>query len=160
MNIAELHANEELRNQEFPVTANKVFMAHAAVCPLPQRVSEAMQNQAAEATQDEQEQAFGHAEIKETRQVAAQLIGADLEEVALVGPTSLGLSFIASGLDFRRSANIVIYHDDYPSNVYPWMALAEKGIEVRFLNVRHLGRIRDIDVLGQIDENTALVALA
>lgn len=160
MTITELHQNEELRNAEFPVTKNKVFMAHAAVCPLPHRVSQAMQQQAQQATQDEQEQAFGHADIKETRATAARLIGADAGEVALVGPTSLALSFVAAGLEFRRSANIVIYYDDYPSNVYPWMALAEKGVEVRLMNIRKLGQIRDIDVLGQIDENTALVALA
>src|SRR5262245_45040370 len=40
------------------------------------------------------------------------------------------------------------------------MALSAKGVEVRFLNVRELGRIRDIDVRGQVDENTRLVALA
>lgn len=160
MTITELHGNEELRNTEFPVTRNKIFMAHAAVCPLPHRVSRAMQRQAEQATLDEQEQAFGHADLKNTREVAAELIGADSSEIALVGPTSLGLSFIAAGLEFRRSANIVIYYDDYPSNVYPWMALAAKGVEVRLMNIGRLGRIRDIDVLGQIDENTALVALA
>jgi selenocysteine lyase/cysteine desulfurase len=40
------------------------------------------------------------------------------------------------------------------------MALAERGVEVRLLNVREYGRIRAIDVTGQIDEQTRLVALA
>jgi selenocysteine lyase/cysteine desulfurase len=40
------------------------------------------------------------------------------------------------------------------------MALAERGVEVRLLNVRRLGVIRPIDVIGQVDENTRLVALA
>ncbi|HEX9046042.1 MAG TPA: aminotransferase class V-fold PLP-dependent enzyme, partial [Verrucomicrobiae bacterium] len=48
----------------------------------------------------------------------------------------------------------------YPSNVYPWMALAEKGVQVRLLNTRGLGVIRPVDVMGQVDENTRLVALA
>ena len=82
------------------------------------------------------------------------------EEIALVGPTSLGLSLVASGLSFRKGDNILIYHDDYPSNVYPWMALAEHGVKVRLLNTRGLGLIRAIDVMGQVDENTRLVALA
>src|SRR5204863_5070568 len=82
------------------------------------------------------------------------------EEIAFVGPTSLGLSFIASGLQLRKNENIMIYLDDYPSNVYPWMALAEKGVQVRFLNIRELGRIRLIDIQGQVDEQTRLVALA
>jgi selenocysteine lyase/cysteine desulfurase len=82
------------------------------------------------------------------------------DEVSFVGPTSLALSFVAAGLSFRKGDNILIYHDDYPSNVYPWLALAEKGVEVRLLNTRGLGVIRPKDVMGQVDENTRLVALA
>jgi hypothetical protein len=88
------------------------------------------------------------------------LLNCQPDEVALVGPTSLALSFVAAGLNFRKGDNILIYHDDYPSNVYPWMALAERGVEVRLLNTRGLGVIRPVDVMGQVDENTRLVALA
>jgi selenocysteine lyase/cysteine desulfurase len=98
--------------------------------------------------------------LEDARRLAAQLLNCEPGEIALVGPTSLGLSLVASGLNFRRGDNILIYHDDYPSNVYPWMALAEKGVEVRLLNTRGLGVIRPIDVMGQVDENTRLVALA
>jgi cysteine desulfurase / selenocysteine lyase len=77
-----------------------------------------------------------------------------------VGPTSLALSYVAAGLKYRRGDNILIYHDDYPSNVYPWMALAAQGVQVRLLNTRGLGALRTVDVIGQVDENTRLVALA
>jgi selenocysteine lyase/cysteine desulfurase len=40
------------------------------------------------------------------------------------------------------------------------MALADQGVEVRMLNTRGLGLIRPKDVIGQVDENTRLVALA
>jgi selenocysteine lyase/cysteine desulfurase len=40
------------------------------------------------------------------------------------------------------------------------MALAEQGVQVRLMNTRTLGMIRPMDVLGQVDENTRLVALA
>jgi len=83
-----------------------------------------------------------------------------MEEIALVGPTSLGLSLIANGFPLRKGDNVVIYQDDYPSNVYAWMPLAEKGVQVRLLNIRQYGRIRRVDVEGQVDEQTRLVALA
>jgi selenocysteine lyase/cysteine desulfurase len=70
------------------------------------------------------------------------------------------LSLVAAGLKFRKGDNILIYHDDYPSNVYPWMALADQGVKVRLLNTRGLGILRTIDVMGQVDEDTKLVALA
>lgn len=160
MTIAELLSNESLRQREFPVTARRVFLAHAAVCPLPRRVADAIARFSQSCVEHDQEQILGPSYLAETRGLAAQLIGAQRDEIALVGPTSLGLSLVANGLRFRKGDNILVYFDDYPSNVYPWMALAEKGVEVRLINIRELGRIRVVDVTGQVDEQTRLVALA
>src|SRR5580765_6752290 len=157
MNLAELLANEELRRHEFPVVGQKIFLAHGGDCPLPRRVSEAI---ATHAAQGDQEAVVYPSILTKGREVASKVVGCEPEEVAFVGPTSLALSFFASGLKFRRGENILVYFDDYPSNVYPWMALAEQGFEVRLLNTRGLGLIRPRDVVGQIDENTRLVALA
>ena len=160
MTLTELLANENLRRHEFPVTRDKIFLAHAGDCPLPRRVAEAISTYARDAATGDQEKFVYPAALGEGRKVAAQLLHCQPEEIAFVGPTSLALSFIASGLKFRRGENILIYFDDYPSNVYPWMALAEQGVEVRLLNTRGLGFIRPKDVIGQVDENTRLVALA
>jgi cysteine desulfurase / selenocysteine lyase len=159
MTLNELLTNNELRRNEFPVTREKNFLAHAAVCPLPRRVSEAIAKCAQDGTLGDQE-AFMLHRLDEARKLAARLLNCTSEEIALVGPTSLALSFVAAGLNFRKGDNILIYHDDYPSNVYPWMALAAQGVQVRLLNTRGLGVIRPVDVMGQVDENTRLVALA
>jgi cysteine desulfurase / selenocysteine lyase len=160
MTIEDILNNEELRNHEFPVTRDKIFLAHAGVCPLPRRVTAAMQEYIERAARDDQEEVFPGGRFREARNALARLLQAQPEEIAFVGPTSLALSFVASGLALRKGDNIVIYQDDYPSNVYPWMALAERGVQVRLLNVRSLGQIRRIDVEGQVDEQTKLVALA
>jgi len=160
MTLSELLANEELRQHEFPVVHEKIFLAHAGVCPLPRRVADAISNYARQSTTGDQETFIYSSVLKDGRQLAARLLNAQPDEIAFVGPTSLALSLIASGLSFRKGDNIVIYFDDYPSNVYPWMALAEKGVQVRLLNTRELGAIRLADVRGQIDEQTRMVALA
>jgi cysteine desulfurase / selenocysteine lyase len=159
MTLAEILSNEELRQHEFPVCKNKIFLAHAGVCPLPRRVAQAMNDCAKEATLGDQE-AFVLHKLEDARTAGAKLLNCSPDEVSLVGPTSLGLSFVAAGLNFRKGDNVLIYQDDYPSNVYPWMALAERGVKVRLLNIRALGAIRKVDVMGQVDENTRLVALA
>lgn len=160
MTIPEILSNEELRQHEFPVTRERVFLGHAGVCPLPRRVSEAIRDYALQSTKGDLETLQPSFQVNKTRQLAAQLLNAQPDEVAFVGPTSLALSLIASGLRFRRHSNILVYFDDYSSNVYPWMALAEKGVQVRFINIREYGRIRNVDVMGQVDEQTRLVALA
>jgi len=159
MTLNEILTDETLRQHEFPVAKNKIFLAHAGVCPLPRRVAQAMNDCANEATLGDQEE-FVMSRIDDARRAGAQLLNCQPDEVALVGPTSLALSFVAAGLNFRKGDNILIYHDDYPSNVYPWMALAEKGVKVRLMNIRNLGVIRKVDVMGQVDEDTRLVALA
>jgi cysteine desulfurase/selenocysteine lyase len=157
--LAEILSNEDLRLREFPVARDKIFLAHAGVCPLPRRVADVISECAKQATLGDQETFMLH-RLDDARKLAAQLLNCQPDEIALVGPTSLALSFVAAGLNFRKGDNVLIYHDDYPSNVYPWMALAAKGVEVRLLNTRSLGVIRPRDVMGQIDENTKLVALA
>ncbi len=160
MTIAELHANEELRRHEFPVAAHKIHLGHAAVCPLPRRVAEAIQARALAATLDDQEASLPPHYLTDTRRLVAETLKAQPEEIAFVGPTSVALSYVAAGMPWKKGHNVLVYHDDYPSNVYPWMALADRGVEVRLLNIREYGKIRLVDVQGQVDENTRLVALS
>jgi selenocysteine lyase/cysteine desulfurase len=123
-------------------------------------VAEAISTYAGQCTQGDQETLLPAFQLRQSRELAASVLGAQPEEIAFVGPTSLGLSLVAGGLPWQKNDNVLIYFEDYPANVYPWMALTERGIEVRLLNIRGLGRLRPVDVLGQVDESTRLVALA
>src|SRR5437667_10840465 len=114
MTVPELLGNEELRRREFPVVREKIFLAHAGVCPLPRRVAEAARDYLTSATQNDQEEIFDAPRLLKVRQLGARLLDAQSEEIAFVGPTSLGLSFIASGLNLRKNDNIFIYLADYP----------------------------------------------
>src|SRR5260370_4922926 len=160
MNLASVLADERFRRHEFPVAAERVFLGHAGVCPLPRRVADAVSAYAREAAMGDQEKFVYPAILNDGRKLVAQLLKCEADEVAFVGPTSLALSFIASGLRFRKGDNVLIYFDDYPSNVYPWMALAQQRVQVRMINTRGLVVIRPLDVMGQVDENTRLVRLA
>lgn len=159
MTISEVLENESLRRQEFPVCRDRIFMAHAAVCAMPQRVAQAMSDCAFEGTTDDQEKFVGQL-LYRTREKTAEILGASIREIALVGPTSLGLSYVAAGLDFEPGDNVICYFEDYPSNVYPWLALRAKGVEIRYVEPDSLGRIRCEDVMAKVDERTRLVALA
>ena len=91
MTLTEILANEELRRNEFPVARDKIFLAHAGVCPLPRRVAQAINDCANGATLGDQE-AFVLHRLDDARKIGAQLLNCQPDEVALVGPTSLGLS--------------------------------------------------------------------
>src|SRR5688572_23961789 len=105
MTLDELHSNEALRLREFPVAAQKIYLAHAGVCALPRRVQEAIAAYAAGCTLADQEFVLPPGWLRETRQIAADFLGVKLEELAFVGPTSLALSFVAEGLSFKKNDN-------------------------------------------------------
>jgi cysteine desulfurase / selenocysteine lyase len=158
--LSEILRDETLRRREFPVCDRKVFLAHAGVCPLPRRVVDAMKHYLEACANDHQENVLSDEVIGETRALAARLIEADEGEIAFVGSTSMGLAMVAAGLPWERGDNVVCYRDDYPANVYPWMDLARRGVEARFIEATPLGNITVEDVERVVDKKTRLVSLA
>jgi cysteine desulfurase/selenocysteine lyase len=98
--------------------------------------------------------------IQEARVSAAKLIGSSPEEIALIGPTSLGLSLFANGIDWKPGDEVICYLDDYPANVYPWLNLRSRGVTVRLLRPLETGALTPELVAEALTPRTRLVALA
>ena len=160
MTLADLLADESTRLAEFPVARDSIFMAHAGVCILPKRATKSMQDYLEMCSLAHQESGDVWRHLNETRAIAGQLIGAKASEIALLGPTSLGLSLVANGLPWQPGDEIVCYHDDYPANVYPWMDLQRKGVVLRFIQTDVPGHITPEAVERALTPKTKLVALA
>jgi selenocysteine lyase/cysteine desulfurase len=158
--IAALEADEELRRREFPICARKIYCAHAADAPLPRRVAEAMWESIERASSDARQYELELENIAETRSAVARFIGAHLDEISFTGPTSSGLNAIANGLDWASSDEVVCYLDDYPANVYPWLALERHGVRPVLLEAAHIGEITAAIVERSLTKRTKLVALA
>jgi len=158
--IADLVLNEAARREAFPVCRSQIFFAHAGVTVLPRIVADAVIDYTRRCCEHHQE--FGEvlAHINQTRRVSADFIGAHPDEIALLGPTSLGLSLFANGLPWREGDEILCYADDYPANVYPWMELARRGVVIRYLHPEQPGEITPELVEAALTERTRLVALA
>ena len=160
MLLSDLFRDEAERQSLFPITRKKIFLAHAAVTALPKCAADAMAEYAYASCDDQQEFDSFITAMKETRQLAGNLIGAKPSEIALLGPTSLGLSLFANGINWNPGDEVICYHDDYPANVYPWMDLQRKGVNVRFLKPDTPGEITPQLVASTITDKTRLVALA
>jgi cysteine desulfurase / selenocysteine lyase len=157
--IARLAADENLRRREFPICASKIYCAHAADAPLPRRVAEAMKESVERASTDARNYEIELERIAETRTLVARLLGADEEEIAFTGPTASGLNAVANGLDWKSGDEIVCYLDDYPANVYPWLALEKHGVKPVLLETALIGEITPEIVERALTKRTKLVAL-
>ena len=159
MNLPEIQTDDVLRKHEFPVCRDKVYLAHAGVSPVPACVTQAVKETAEKAALNDQEEGLSEL-LRITRKRAAQLLGADTSEVALIGPTTTGLSAVAAGLDWQEGDEILVYRDCFPVNVYPWQSLESRGVKVRWLQTPALGKITPELVAENLTDQTRLVALA
>ncbi|RMH17959.1 MAG: aminotransferase class V-fold PLP-dependent enzyme [Acidobacteria bacterium] len=65
-----------------------------------------------------------------TREAAARLLGADAADLTLTPTTSSGLVTIAQGYPWRAGDEVVVPRGEFPSNVWPWKALARRGVRL------------------------------
>ena len=153
-------ADETARLDAFPVCRSKIFMGHAGVTALPRVVADAVIDYTRRASENHQEFGSVLKDIQRTRAIAADFIGSRPEEIALLGPTSLGLSLFANGLPWQAGDEVLCYANDYPANVYPWIDLRRLGVTVRYLEPDRPGEITAELVAAALTPRTRLVALA
>jgi cysteine desulfurase / selenocysteine lyase len=146
--------------QQMPVVTRLAYMDHAAVAPLPRTTSDAVSKWLAEATQD------GNINwprwsiaVEETRSIAAKLIGARPEEIALVHSTSEGINLVAEGFPWREGDNVVTLANEFPSNLYPWMNQHWRGVETRRVACDD-GQVRIEQLLAAADARTRLLSVS
>jgi cysteine desulfurase/selenocysteine lyase len=158
--LTSILSDPDIRQRFFPISKSKIFMAHAAVTTLAGPVAEAMSELIRKCSADFPDFSEVLALIGQTRESAARLVQASPDEIALLGPTSLGLSLVANGIAWAPGDEVVCYLDDYPANVYPWINLREKGVVVRFIEPAQIGEITLEAVERTLTPKTKLVALA
>lgn len=152
--------NLEKIKHEFPVTENRIFFDHAKVSPLPNRVREAVNAFVKDVSSFGTENYSGWmGEVESVRASFAQLIHADVSEVAFVKNTSEGISIIANGLDWKEGDNVVIPDIEFPANVYPWWNLQRLGVETRFVHAVN-GRVLFDDLVAQVDARTRIISVS
>jgi selenocysteine lyase/cysteine desulfurase len=143
-----------------PITQKWAYFDNAAVAPLPNPTRETLLRWSQEASEEGDtvwpEWARG---VERTRQTAASMIGASPDEIALVSNTTTGISLVAEGYPWSDGDNIVTLANEFPSNLYPWMNLASRGVETRLVPVDEaavdFGRI-----LEHCDEQTRMISVS
>ncbi len=124
----------DLRAQEFPWTADTIYLNNASVGPLPERtrlVLEVFNRKRAAPFQLPDRELF--ATMAESRRLAAELIGASPEEIALTINTGFGLSLAARSLPLRPGDIVLASDREFPANVYPWMMLKDSGVSLELI---------------------------
>lgn len=99
----------------------------------------------------------------EARQIVANFIGADKNEVVFTAGASMSLNMIAYGYaKFLQSGDeILITEAEHASNVLPWFTIAkEKGCIIRYIPLTKEGRLTIENVKKAMTDKVKVIAVA
>jgi cysteine desulfurase / selenocysteine lyase len=149
----------ELRRQN-PVVNRWAYFDHAAVAALSGPAQTAIARWLKEAAEE------GDANwlewdkgVQGCRVSAAKMVRAIPAEIALVPNTTWGITLVAEGLDWRAGDNVIVVDNEFPSNQYPWLNLASRGVEVRKYSPKD-GRIDLAELRNHFDSKTRVLAIS
>jgi cysteine desulfurase/selenocysteine lyase len=149
-----------LLRDQFPITRQWAFFDHAAVAPLSAPAVRAMTEWAQDMAENGDVNASRwEKRVEEVRELASRMLGAAKEDVAFIKNTSEGIGIVAEGLPWKPGDNVVTAAEEYPANIYPWMNLKDRDVDVRFVQSRDR-RLEIDDIAVAIDGRTRLVSLS
>lgn len=146
--------------RQMPVAGRYAYFDHAAVSPLTAAAQAAVVRWADEAAGGgEANWPRWVVKLDALRNTAARMINAGADEIALVANTTTAISYVAEGFPWREGDNVVVPRSEFPSNMYPWLNLAPRGVEVRRVPTQG-ERLNLDDVVAACDSRTRLIAVS
>ena len=156
---------DKIRAEEWPVLETMTFLDAACVSFAPQRTVRALKDFADfSARQDEISSSAHHIAMDSRRErayvEAAKLLGADIEEIALVESTSHGLNIAATSIPLQDGDNVVITNLEFIQVALPWTTMSKtRDIEVRVLKTKS-NTFHVEDFAAICDERTRIMVIS
>ncbi|HEY3381306.1 MAG TPA: aminotransferase class V-fold PLP-dependent enzyme [Vicinamibacterales bacterium] len=141
----------------FPVTDELVFLNNAAESPLNLAVRRRLDEYLDLAARAPHNRPPARNPV---RVLLSRLLGGLPEEYALVTSTAVGIGLTAAGYRWEPGDNVVVPAQEHWNNTFPWLALRDRGIDVRIAPVDADSRVDPARIADRIDARTRIVALA
>jgi len=149
----------EVREQ-IPLLSQTLYLDNAGAGPPPISVDAAMRAFLDDWRDHGERWEIWLQDIVQARDLFAQLIHAQRDEVACIPNVSSGLGGIASSMQFGHESNVVVSELNFPTNIYLWHTLKARGLldEVRVLKPQD-GQVSLTAYEKAIDDKTAAVSV-
>ena len=149
-------------HSQFPILDNPApYFNHAAVGPWPRATAEAARAFADENMRQGSVNYLDWLKREERlRRNLARLIGAASSgDIALLKNTTEGICLVAAGLDWQPGQNVVLPAGEFPSNRLPWLALSERGVAAREVDIR-AAEDAEQALIDAMDRDTRLLTVS
>lgn len=147
--------------QLFPLLQKgRIYFNHAATGPLSERVLSALNAFLENSSTGRIDDYESFLKIfEETKTELGNFINCSPGCIAFLDNTTNGMNVIAGGIEWERGDNIILNDIEYPANVYPFLNLERKGVEIKFVN-SHNGIVSAEDIISNFNSRTKLVSVS
>lgn len=144
----------------FPHTNDRVYLNHAALSPMHNLAINAIDISHQQRANDNIEFWPDALEVKQRfKSLLGRLINANPDNIAVTDCTSMGLNWLAQGLDWKPGDRVLLNNFEFPSNVIPFLNLKRLGVEIDFVPHRN-GRVELSDIAEMIRPETRLLSIS
>jgi cysteine desulfurase / selenocysteine lyase len=150
----------EIRNSFPHIGKGIIYFNHASTGPMCKPVIEKINEiltERSEIKPDEYLQFLAMA--LETKGLIAEYLSTQNDRIAFTDNTSNGLNILAQGLVWNKGDKIILNDIEFPANVYPFLNLQKKGVEINFVKSSD-GIISADDIINSVDEKTKLISVS
>ncbi|WP_341299441.1 aminotransferase class V-fold PLP-dependent enzyme [Lysinibacillus sp. FSL H8-0500] len=150
--------------KDMPLLEHYIYLNTAAASAMPQPVVDVMtsylQKQASIGPYLPSFRQETYEQVERIREKSALFIGAKKEEIALVPNGSMGINYIAGGLQWHKGDEVIVLDTEMLSNYVPWLALERQGVQLKVLptNTEYMVDLQELEQL--ITPRTRLIAFA
>ncbi|MDZ7625035.1 MAG: aminotransferase class V-fold PLP-dependent enzyme [Ignavibacteriaceae bacterium] len=145
----------------FPYLKNGIiYFNHASTGPITTKVKERIESFLKERSEDKIDDYYGFKDVAdETKEMIGEMINCNGDRIAFLDNTTNGIIWLAQGVDWKPGDRIILNDVEFPANVYPFLQLKEKGVEVDFIKSTN-GIVTAEEVIEAIKPQTKLISIS
>ena len=137
-----------------------IYFNHASTGPLTTGVKKAIDsllNEKNEGKVDDYKELLRIAD--ESKTFLGKMLNTSADRIAFTSNTSTGLNILAQGIEWEKGDRIILNDVEFPANVYPFLNLKNKGVEIDFVKSEN-GIVTAEDLIQDITPKTKLISIS
>ncbi len=145
----------------FPYLKNGIiYFNHASTAPISAKVKKRIDEFVEERSEYALDDYWAFKTVAdETKSMIGEMINCSGERIAFLDNTTNGIIWIAQGIDWKPGDRIILNDVEFPANVYPFLQLKERGVEVDFIKSIN-GIVTAEEIVNAIQPKTKLISVS
>lgn len=145
----------------FPyLKTGKIYLGHASTAPMSTNVIERLNKyiiDRSEGVIDDYKAVLRS--IDSVKAGLGRMINTTPDRIAFTDNTNNGINILAQSVVWEKGDRIILNDIEFPANVYPFMCLKDKGVEIDFVE-SHDGIVSAEDIINAITPKTRLISIS